>query len=197
MVFHDYNTLRITGESYNVPETDAALLRTLNIGKGEKMPFLSEVLKILPEGKTVYLDLKWYQYGNTRNDNKLIDKLILQIEKSNRIDDCVIICFDPDYLYKIKLKKPELKCLWIAHEFNTMTQLKNVFSKYNFDGINAHWNIIDYEMVKYLKSQDKSIYVWVINDKQQALNLYKNHKINGILTNRPDFIRQVFLEYFN
>lgn len=45
MVFHDLNTKKITG-AYNMVDTNATVLRTLDIGNGEQMPFLSEVFKI-------------------------------------------------------------------------------------------------------------------------------------------------------
>lgn len=196
MVFHDINTFRMTGVSYNIPETNSSLLRTLNIGKGEKMPFLGEVFKMLPPGKSIYLDIKWYQYANTRKDMQLIDKFISQIEKSNRIEDCVIVCFEADYLFKIKSRKPELKCMWIAHELKTKTEINDVFSKYDFDGISAHWSIIDSESSESMKNRKKSLFAWVINDKAISLELYEKYRVNGIFTDKPDVVRQDFIGYY-
>lgn len=196
MISHDINTLRTTGVSYIISETDSSVLRTLNIGKGEKMPFLGEVLKMLPPGKKIYLDIKWYQYGNTRLESKVIDDFISQIEKSNRIEDCVAVCFEASYLFKIKSRKPELKCMWIAHALNTKAEINDVFSKYDFDGISAHWSIIDSELSESMKNKKKSLFAWVINDKSVSLELYKKYGVSGIFTDKPDLVRQDFVGYF-
>ncbi len=196
MISHDISTLRMTGVNYIIPETDSSLLRTLNIGKGEKMPFLGEVFKMLPPGKSIYLDIKWYQYANTRKDIQLIDRFISQIEKSNRIEDCVVVCFEADYLYKIKSRKPELKCMWIAHQLNTKTEINDVFSKYDLDGVSAHWSIIDSELSETMKSKNKLLFGWVINDEALSLELYEKYRINGIFTDKPDLVRQDFIGYY-
>lgn len=196
MVFHDHNTMRITGENYNIFDTNSNILRTLNIGKGEKMPFLNEVLELLPQGKKLYLDIKWIQIQSNRNNPKVIDNLINQIEKSNRTNDVIIICFDAGYLNQIKNKKQDLKCIWIAHELNTKTQINDNLSKFNFDGLFSHWLIINSELSMSIKNLNKSLFAWPVYDTQKAVELYKNHKINGIVTNRPGFTRLAFEDYF-
>lgn len=189
MVFHDLNTKIITGADYNMVDTNAAILRTLNIGKGEKMPFLNEVFEILPHGKKIYLEVKWYQDAKARNNVGLIDKLIGQIEKSGRINDCVILCFDYDYLSKIKLKKPELKCFWITGDGNKITMTNEILSKYHFEGVNVLWSIINSQLSNSLETNNKFLFAWTINDGAVALDLCQKYKVNGIYTDKPDVIR--------
>ena len=62
---HDSNTKRTTGQDYNVAETDSKVLRKLDAGsfrdekyKGEKLPFLSEIIKTVPDGKELVVEIK-------------------------------------------------------------------------------------------------------------------------------------------
>lgn len=196
MVFHDLNTKKITGVDYNMVDTNAAVLRTLDIGNGEQMPFLSEVFKILPYGKKIYLEVKWYQDTKARDNVGLIDKLISQIEKSGKINDCVILCFNKDYLLKIKLKKPELKCFWITSDANGSKLISDVLFNYNFEGGNVQWPIINTELAKSLIDRNQLLFAWTVNDEKLIVELYQKYKINGIYTDKPDRMRLALARFF-
>lgn len=190
MVFHDLNTKRFTGADYNVVDTKANVLRSLDIGNGEKMPFLSEVFRILPRGKKIYLEIKWWQEPSSRKNLKLIDKLIKQIEKSHRIHDCVVVSLDFDYLIKVKLKKPELNLFWINYDLAGRASTSERLSKYNFQGCNIFSSIINSELSDSLISKKKFLFAWTIDDGNVALDLCKKYKVSGIYTNKPDVIRR-------
>lgn len=196
MVFHDFNTLKITGENYNISETKSDVLRKLNIGKGEKIPFLNEVFKILPNGKKVYLEIKWMQHKPSEND-KNVENLVDQIVKSNRINDCIIICYDPNYLARFKLKNPNLKCLWISSDRDSKTRIYSTLNKFNFDGILVQKNTVDSELMSYILYRKMSICAFTINDIDEVEALYSMYKINSILTDRPDLIRLSLESFFN
>lgn len=189
MVFHDLNTKRYTGVDLTVVDTNSDVLRTLDIGKGEKMPILNEVFNILPPGKKIYLEVKWCQDPTARKNTRLMDRLINQIEKSGRINDCVVVCFDLDYLIKIKLRKPELNLFWINSDVENCKKAGNLLSKYNLQGCNIISSIINLELSDSLVARNKFLFAWTINDGDLALDLYKKYKINGIFTDKPDVIR--------
>lgn len=189
MVFHDLNTKRYTGVDYNVVDTKSIVLRGLDIGNGERMPFLSEVFKVLPPGKKIYLEIKWYQDSESRNNNGLIDKLIKQIDKSGRIKDCVVVCFSLDYLIKIKLKKPELNLFWNNYDVPSCKTAAEKLSKYNFQGCNIFASIINPELSDSLVKSKKFLFAWTVNDASVAAELCKKYKITGIFTDKPDVIR--------
>jgi len=189
MVFHDLNTKRFTGADYNLVDTNAEVLRTLNIGKGEKMPFLNEVFEILPPGKKIYLEVKWYEDPTARKNDRLIDRLIDQIEKSGRINDCVVVCLDIDYLIKIKLRKPELNLFWTNYDVENCKKAADLLSKYNLQGFSILSSIINLELSNSLVARNKFLFAWTIDDGNLALDLCRKYKINGIYTNKPDVIR--------
>lgn len=189
MVFHDLNTKRFTGADYNIVDTKSNKLRTLDIGKGEKMPFLNEVFKILPPGKKIYLEVKWWQDPTARKNVHLIDKLIDQIEKSGRINDCVVVCLDINYLIKIKLRKPELNLFWINYDVENCKKTGDLLSKYNLQGGSIISSIIDLTLSDSLVVRNKFLFTWTINDGALALDLCRKYKINGIYTDKPDVIR--------
>lgn len=189
MVFHDLNTKRFTGADYNIVDTNSNKLRTLDIGKGEKMPFLNEVFKVLPRGKKIYLEIKWWQVPSASKNALLIDRLINQIEKSGRINDCVVVCLDINYLIKIKLRKPELNLFWINYDIENRKKTGDLLSKYNLQGCNTISSIINSELSDSLEARNKFLYAWTINDGDLALDLCQKYKIHGIFTDKPDVIR--------
>lgn len=189
MVFHDLNTKRFTGADYNIVDTKSNVLRTLDIGKGEKMPFLNEVFKILPPGKKIYLEVKWFQDPTARKNALLIERLVDQIEKSGRINDCVVVCLDVNYLIKIKLRKPELNLFWINYDVENGKNTGDLLSKYNLQGGNIISSIIDLTLSDNLEARNKFLFAWTINNGDVALNLCQKYKINGIYTDKPDVIR--------
>jgi len=68
MVIHDGDTLRTAGVKMKVSEQGSEALRGLEVGKfgpwkekgefTEKIPFLSEVLAIIPDGKRLVIEIK-------------------------------------------------------------------------------------------------------------------------------------------
>ncbi|WP_433779255.1 glycerophosphodiester phosphodiesterase [Flavobacterium anhuiense] len=190
MVFHDLNTKRYTGVDYNVVQTNANVLRSLNIGNGEKMPFLSEIFEVVPKGKKIYLEIKWWQEPSSRKNLNLLNKLIKQIEKSGRINDCVVVCIDFNYLIKVKMIKPELNLFWINYDASKSGDASQLLSRYNFQGCNIFSGIINSELSDSLVSKNKFLFAWTIDDGNFALDLCKKYKVNGIYTNKPDVIRR-------
>ena len=62
---HDDETTRVAGKQLFVEKSTAAHLQALDVGawkhakfKGERMPLLSDVLRTVPEGKAIVIELK-------------------------------------------------------------------------------------------------------------------------------------------
>ncbi|RED19614.1 glycerophosphoryl diester phosphodiesterase [Flavobacterium cutihirudinis] len=188
MVFHDLNTKRYTGADYNVVQTSANALRRLDIGNGEKMPFLTEVFEVLPKGKKIYLEIKWWEEPSSRRNANLLNKLIGQIEKSGRAEDCVIVCLDFDYLIRIKMKKPNIKCFLTTYDKDLLKKVSLVLPKYNIQGCSVMSNLISSDLSESLKVNNVFLFGWTIDDGNLALDVCKKYKVNGIYTNKPDII---------
>ncbi|NSW95450.1 MAG: hypothetical protein HPY62_12150 [Bacteroidales bacterium] len=90
---HDANTKRTTGADYTIKETDSETLRSLDAGsfkdtrfKGEKIPFLEEVLAEVPRGKGLVIEIKC--------GREVIPILKKVLDKSGRNKNISIIAFD-------------------------------------------------------------------------------------------------------
>ncbi|MBS3992783.1 MAG: hypothetical protein KGZ87_03610 [Bacteroidetes bacterium] len=196
VVFHDLNTFRITQKDYIVPETSSQILRNLDIGKGQSMPFLREVLDELPIGKKIYLDIKWYTHSNLRFNKKILTEFISQLEKSGRISDIDIVCFDYDYISRIKAVNNKINCHFIAHEFTKYESIQKMAEDINVDGLSIYMGLMNFELVNKIKTEKKKVYSWTIVDPIKAVSLYDEFKIDGLFTNRPDYIRMGFKNKF-
>lgn len=195
IVFHDQNTKRVTGKDYDIPTTHSDVLRELNIGKGEKIPFLNEVFKILPSGKKIYLDIKWH--GGGQVDSRKIDLFMNQLIRNNRLKDCYIISFHIIHLDAIKRKYPNAFVCWLNQNTITNEMIFRNLAQWNVDGLASHYEIINKEMMSFVKTKRMKYKTWTLNDRDIALELYQKYQIDAIITDRPDIIKSKFEEFYN
>ena len=203
VVIHDKNTKRTTGRSKSVKSQTLNELRELDAGlfkdkrwRDEKIPVLSEVLKTVPVGKKIIIEIKC--------GLEIINFLKEEISNSGlSADQIEIIGFDISVVAKAKQALPDYKVLWL-HELD-YTIIGKVFhpsvdtliekgKENNLDGLDL-WagKFITKEFVQKIKSNGLLLYVWTVNDPETALELY-NQGIYGITTDRPVWLKDRILK---
>src|SRR4051794_39520594 len=58
IVCHDADTQRRAGVKHIIRDEPLAVLQTLDVGNGEKMPTLEQVLRAMPTGKQAFVEIK-------------------------------------------------------------------------------------------------------------------------------------------
>lgn len=190
MVIHDKDTKRTAGEKLVVKESMASDLRKLDVGsfkspdyKGEKIPFLSEVIETIPEGKKLIVEVKC--------GTEILPFLKESFIKSGKIDQLVIISFDFDVVAGAKKIIPEVPVYWLhfnlVGEYNTKWIEKA--KEADLDGLNFRYKGISEEFIKSVHDANMEIYAWTVDDPEEAAKL-SGFGIDGITTNRPGWIRK-------
>ncbi len=112
MVIHDKDTKRTSGTKMIVQESLADDLRKLEVGdfkdpsfKGEKIPFLEEVIKTIPAGKTLLIEVKC--------GVEILPYLVEMIRSSPLQSQLAVISFDFDVVAGIKKELPETPAYWL------------------------------------------------------------------------------------
>jgi glycerophosphoryl diester phosphodiesterase len=74
MIIHDSSTERVTGSRLDVGRSSSGTLRALNAGRGERLPFLEEMLAALPP--RAYLDLELKEETLLQEDTEPIARIL-------------------------------------------------------------------------------------------------------------------------
>jgi glycerophosphoryl diester phosphodiesterase len=190
---HDKNSLRTSGEFLIISETKFNALKKLDVGswkskkwKNERIPLLEEVLKVIPDKKEIFIEVK--------TGTEIIEPLINVLNRSNiNLSDVSIISFNREVIKKIKSRMSEITGnLLIAFdpEVNLEQGLGDLLKSINADGVGAqnHQNL-NSSLVKEVHNLRKKIHVWTVNDQEEA-NKFELMGISSITTNRPKLIKK-------
>ena len=195
---HDKSALRTTGLNRYIKEMSLKELRSLDCGgwfgenwKGEKIPKLEEILRILPVDKDIFIEVK--------TKEEMVPYLLESIMVHGKdIDHITVISFYPGVIKEIKKRAPEIKCnLLIAfdHQEVEVDSISVLANSINADGIGAqNHSQLNEEFVRLLKERKKSVHVWTVNSKKEAEE-YLQMGVDSITTNRPKYLRD-HLELF-
>jgi glycerophosphoryl diester phosphodiesterase len=212
IVIHDSTTNRTTNASWVVAEHTADELRSLDAGRwkglrwaGTRLPLLSEVLAIIPDGRQLYIELK--------DGPQVVPATADAIRRSGKgPSQIVFISFDIDTIAAAKAALPKFDCLLIvvfqaddSHGrwnvlydegpgFRTVTAVydqKALFQlvrKYRLDGIDSSF-VMPASLVKATLDAGLSFVTWTVDDPQIALDLVAMG-VTAITTDRPKAVRE-------
>ena len=190
MVIHDKDTKRTCSGKKNltVADSPSTLLRDLDAGiwkdpkyKGEKIPFLTEIIETVPEGKTLVVEIKC--------GSEVLPPLVREIEKCKKKEQIVFIAFDWKTMVEVKKTFPENKCYWLSASKNGLHKNIVEAADNGLDGVHLHYSIIDEEVVKIAKENKLEVLSWTVDDPAEAKRLTELG-VAKITTNRPDWLKE-------
>ncbi|MCD6396022.1 MAG: glycerophosphodiester phosphodiesterase [Spirochaetaceae bacterium] len=192
VVIHDLNLKRTTGKDALVAETNLEDIKKLDAGlwfdesfKGEKIPTLDEVFKLM--GTNVYYDIEIKhqdkQYG------ELEEKLVAKIREWRYENRVIISSFYPIAVLGIRKADPELNTAVIYTNWKKLPwYLRNGGGKYickpNILKPTRH-KVNTLTMLINKKRQGYSVITWTIDENKEA-EKYINLGVDGIVSNVPE-----------
>jgi glycerophosphoryl diester phosphodiesterase len=190
MVIHDTGTKRTTGKDYKIASTISDTLRMLDAGnwkaseyKGEKVPFLTEILELVPKKQKLVIEIK--------SNKELVPILKEQIEKSGKKKQCIIISFDFDALVDAKKAMPEIPAYYLSSTVTPQTfdDLLPRLHENKIDGLNLNYSIINQEVADLCKKNNFPLLAWTVDDPEIAKKLIAMG-VTAITTNKPKEMRE-------
>jgi len=185
---HDSNTKRTTGEDHKVSETDSEVLRTLDAGsfkdkkyKGEKLPFLKEIIKTVPKGKELVVEIKC--------KSEILPYLEKSVKRYQKKIVFTFICFDFNTISDTKKVFPSNSCYWLCSNAALLKKHFDQVSTAGLEGVSLSWNIINEDVIKKAGDLKLEVYSWTVDDPAEALRLIALG-VKGITTNRPGWLRE-------
>lgn len=189
MVIHDNNTKRISGNKDNllVRSTTSDRLRRVDAGlwkgeqfKGEKIPFLSEIIETVPEGKILVVEIKC--------GSEIIPELKKCIASSGKEEQMVFISFGWETIIDTKEAFPGNKCYWLSSDKSVLKKKIKEVAGNGLTGVNLHYSVIDKKIVRSAKAKGLDVLSWTIDDPAEAKRLI-GIGVYGITTNRPAWLK--------
>jgi len=198
VVIHDDNTMRTAGRDAPVSEQTLAELRALDAGKwkgerwsGEKIPTLAEILATVPDGKSLFVEIKC--------GPEVIPKIGETLRESSKSPRQVVpIGFSLSTMEAAKRAFPQLDVYWLCGFSKcektgawapTVGELVDNAGRAGVDGLNLQFHeAIDSAFVRGIKAANLKLYVWTIDSPSDARRMAAI-SVDGVSTNRAGWLR--------
>ncbi|MBP7948955.1 MAG: glycerophosphodiester phosphodiesterase [Verrucomicrobiales bacterium] len=198
VVIHDGATKRVTGVDKPVVQQTREELQAQDAGRwkdpkfaGEKIPLLSEVLALIPEGRRMFLEIKC--------GPEALGAIEKAMQKSGRkAQQFVIIGFNHATMKAAKKRFPKLPVLWlVSHaadkttgQFPDLDRLISQAKEAGLDGLDLEYKFpLDAAAVAKTKAAGLQLFVWTVNEAAAAQALARAG-VDGITTDRPAWLRE-------
>jgi glycerophosphoryl diester phosphodiesterase len=160
--------------------------------KGEQMPTLDEVLAAVPDGKTIFIELK--------SSVEVVAPMAKAIAASSLSpEQIVVISFHADAVAESKKLLPQIKAYWLT-DFKkqedgslkpTVDEVIATLKRSGADALDAK-AMPDYFNAAFIQKLRDAGYdefhVWTVDDPAVA-RFYKDLGVASITTNRPGWLR--------
>ena len=198
---HDATTQRTAGVDWEVCDKTLAELKTLDVGtwkdpkfKGEKILTLSEVLRLVPRDKKIFVELK---------SGPEIVKPLQEVLKKSQVAaaQMLVITFNEETAREVKRSLPHLKVHWLTgledavdspNDDAEISRITDSLSRTGADGLGseAKRTVLTDAFIQKLTAKGlPEFHVWTVDDPQDAI-YYQDLGAFSITTNRPGFLRK-------
>lgn len=188
VVSHDAGTKRTSGKELSIKTTASSDLRKLDVGsfknesyRGEKIPFLEEIIATVPAGKELVVEIKC--------GPEVLPELKKVISGSPKDVKFAFIAFDFNTISETKKTFPENPCYWLCSNRELLKKNLSLVNGVRLEGLSLSYNIINEDVVKQVKELGLELYTWTVDNPDEARRLIALG-VKGITTNRPDYIRE-------
>jgi glycerophosphoryl diester phosphodiesterase len=188
MCIHDRSTKRTSGQDYKIPETDSKTIRKLDVGsfkdakyKGEKIPFLKELIRTVPANKELVVELKC--------GPEVIPFLKKTIDKYGKGKNIVFIGFNFETISETKKSFPNHHCYWLCGNREDFDKTIDKFPASGLDGFDLNYSMIDDVVMSKAAELHAEVYSWTVDNPEEAKRLI-SLGVKAITTNRPGWLRE-------
>ncbi|MGI6294508.1 MAG: glycerophosphodiester phosphodiesterase family protein [Armatimonadota bacterium] len=195
---HDANTKRTSGVDLVVKDTDSAALRKLDVGsfksekyKGEKMPFLEEVIATLPRDCTILCEVK--------SGVEILPYLRDVLEKNDKRYQVAVICFNLDVCAGAKKLMPRRQVYYLKQApkdpdtgaflpYDEELVIKECLDN-KLDGMDLKYSVINKAFVDKAASVGLKMFVYTCDQVADAQRVI-DFGVVGITTNKAAWLTE-------
>ena len=189
VVIHDKNTKRVSGgKNMTIADSPSLILREMEVGswkgeqfKGEKIPFIEEIIETVPEGKTLVVEVKC--------GPEIIPHMERVLSKKKCKGEILFIAFGWETITGLKQAFPDSKAYWLSSAKPDVKKRLPEVKSLGLEGVNLQYGIIDQEVVTEAHNLGLEVLAWTVDDPIEARRLI-DLGVTKITTNRPGWLRE-------
>lgn len=181
VVIHDKTLERTTNGKGFVVNQSMEYLRSLDAGKGQKIPFLREVFDLVDKRAGINIELKG------RNTASPVIALILEYIKNQNLtyDSIIVSSFDHDELKKVKAFEPNIKTgLLISSIPEHFARIAESMGAYS---VHISKKSINRQLVDDAHRRGIKVFVYTVNSGEDVA-LMQSLGVDGIFTDYPELL---------
>ena len=183
LVIHDYRLDRTTNSQGIIYNQPLDLIRSLDAGYGEKIPFLFEVFELI--NRRIGLNIELKNSGSAEPVMKLINEYIG--EHGWSLDQFRISSFNHLELKKIRALNGLIKIGILM--YGIPLDLDQIIDILKPDSIHISIEFISREIVDFIHSKDLKVFVYTVNYADD-IQWMQDLGVDGVFTDYPDRVKQ-------
>jgi len=190
---HDATPKRFGGSDHPIADSTWEEVQALDVGAwkslafaGEKVPDFEEIVKSVPEGRRLFIEIKC--------GPEILPYIKAVLERTDRLDSrSCIICFNQNVMEAAASEFPELQRYWL-HALDrgeekpplTATEIVEITRKVQATGVNLGGKTagLTEDLVKEINAAGFPVFAWTVNDPAEAERLARIG-VQGITTDKP------------
>jgi glycerophosphoryl diester phosphodiesterase len=183
---HDADVTDAQGRTYAVREHDSGFLRHLDLGAGEGVPTLAELVDWAQGKCAVMADMKCEGEGIER----LVVETLAPLAPASKLapgageaSRARFRALDPAFPLSLSLGSAEKYRL-------EETEFEAVLDGLDTDDVTWVWPMLTAERIARLHERGIRVYAWTVDDLPTMRQL-RSAGVDGIISNRPDLLAQV------
>lgn len=189
IVFHDRNTLRLTGVRGKIRQMTLDQIRRLRLRQNsfppEKIPTLREVLELLDDKLHIIIEIKKEIFVRNRFEEKVL-RILKEFGMERRV---TISSFNPFVLKKFAHLNGHLELGFIySHRRSTL-----ILNGQNISSLHSRFTLITNHYLRKLKQRGKKIIVWTVDSAEDMRDMIRKG-VDGIITDKPELYFEVVKE---
>jgi len=190
---HDADTKKVGGLKLDVRKSTLAELRALDVGRwkglewtGERVPVLADVLRIVPEGKKILIEIK--------DSERVVAKVAEEVGRSGLASEQVrVIAFGEAVVAAAKKAMPEVKAYWlVGREKVEKMGVNGVVSRakaLGADGLDVQaGKVPDPALIAAVRAAGLEFHVWTVNEPERA-KAFAEAGTDSVTTDWPGKVR--------
>jgi len=169
IVLHDPTLARVTqnADTRHAEDIPSREMARLDVGKGERVPTLSEVLSWAREhDQRVNVELK----SDVRN-RLLLLRQVQRVMTRQALPSVIFSSFHPYFVWWLARRLPELPRAWLVHKKQPILKYAPGLRRLGANALHPEHVLADSARVARLKSAHFLVNTWTVNDPARAREL--------------------------
>ena len=181
VIFHDPTLERFTGSKSKVSELTLAELKTVDLGEGQTIPTLDELLEFLGPRLLYNIELK----NLSLRDNGLEAAVADRIESFALLDLTLVSSFNPFSVRRARQVFHRSVPIALVRA-RGLRQYTYLLASEQAD--HPHHSLVDDKYMEWAKKRNYRIHAWTVDEPREARRLAELG-VHGIISNKPLVIR--------